>query len=454
MFTPIRSEINTPIDPVSIVPITLCYHSPFGPTMKADLIVTNITQLLTCASNGAPKHGHAMRDVGMIFEGAFAIADGKFIAVGTREEVEAQYSSGETIDAVGKVVSPGFVDPHTHIVFAGDRLDEFELKIQGADYLEILKHGGGIISTVRKTREAPLKELVEQARCRLNKMLGCGTTTAEIKTGYGLDLDTELKMLRVIDELNRTHPIEIVPTFLAAHAVPPEFKENAEGYIKLICEEMLPAAWSWYESSSFSEKGIPFFADIFCERNTFDLNLTRQVLEAAAGLGFGLKAHVDQFTNLGGSEYSISANATSIDHLDAISEDEIRLLAASNTIGVVIPTEGFNAGKTEFAPARRMIDADCAVAVTTDYNPGSAPCPSQQMAMSIACRYQKLMPAEAFNAATINAAFAVGLGRTHGSIEVGKAADFAIYDTNDYRMLVYEFGGPFAGSVWKQGRLI
>jgi imidazolonepropionase len=420
--------------------------------MHCDLLITNISQLVTCASGGKPKRGAAMRDVGIIENGAVAIADWKFVAVGTMEDVYSQYSTGEILDAGGRAVCPGFVDPHTHIVFAGDRLNEFQLKIQGAEYLDILAAGGGIISTVQKTRAASIEQLVEVSRKRLDKMLVCGTTTAEVKTGYGLDAETELKMLRVIEELDTTHPIDLVPTFLAAHAIPPEFKGNTDGYVDLICGEMLPAAWDWYIASHFRAKGIPFFADVFCERNAFDLDQARRVFETAGGIGFKLKAHVDQFTNLGGSEYSINANAASIDHLDAISDAEIASLSDSQTIGIVIPTESFSAGKTQFADARRMIDAGCAIALSTDYNPGSAPCPSMPMAMAISCRYQKLLPSEALNAATINAAFGIGMAEYVGSIEVGKSADLLICDSTDYRQLAYEFGGNQVSTVIKRGQ--
>lgn len=419
--------------------------------MRCDLLVTNIGQLVTCASGGKPKRGIGMLDVGIIPNAAVAISDGKFVAVGNQAEIESTYETTEIIDAHGKVVTPGFVDPHTHIVFAGDRLNEFELKIKGAEYLDILAGGGGIVSTVKNTREASFESLVEQSRKRLDKMLACGTTTAEVKTGYGLDTETELKMLRVIEELDRTHAVDVVPTFLAAHAVPPEFKGDTDGYVDLICKEMLPQAWQWYETSHFLGKGTPFSADVFCERNAFDLDQTSRVLETAASLGFRLKAHVDQFTNLGGSAYSIAMHAASIDHLDAISDEEIMSLAKSNTVGVVIPTENFSAGKTQFANARKMIDAGCSIAISTDYNPGSAPCPSMPMAMAIATRYQKLLPSEALNAATINAAFAIGLDETHGSIEAGKTADLLVIDSHDYRQIAYEFGGNLVGKVIKSG---
>ncbi len=421
---------------------------------KVDLIVHNAGQLVTCASGGKRKRGTAMQDVGIIVDGAVAIRDGKFVGVGTSSEILSAFSTDEMIDAEGRVVCPGFVDPHTHIVYAGDRLNEFELKIKGAEYLEILANGGGILSTVRNTREASFESLVEQSRERLDKMLACGTTTCEIKTGYGLNTQTELKMLRVIEELDQTHAIDVVPTFLAAHTVPPEFKGNTDGYVGLICEEMLPAAWDWYGQSHFAADETPFYADVFTEKNAFDLDQSRRILAAAQALGFKLKAHVDQFTNLGGSRLGVESRAVSIDHLDAISDDEMAELAASDTIGIVIPTETFNAGKTKFAPARRMIDAGCAIAISTDYNPGSAPCPSQPMAMAISCRYQKLLPSEALNAATVNAAYAIGLGDSHGSIEIGKRADLVIAEVEDYRQIGYEFGGNLIAKVITAGELI
>lgn len=394
-----------------------------------------------------------MRDVGIIENGAVAIADGKFVGVSSTEEVLGSFSADEMIDAQGRVVCPGFVDPHTHIVYAGDRLNEFELKIKGAEYLEILAAGGGILSTVKATRAATVEELVEQSSKRLDNMLACGMTTCEIKTGYGLDTETELKMLAVIEILDKIHSIDIVPTFLAAHTIAPEFKDAPDRYVNLICNEMLPLAWKWYAQSHFAATGTPFYCDVFTERNAFDVEQSRRVLETARDLGFGIKAHVDQFTNLGGSGLGIGLGAVSIDHLDAISADEIESLASSETVAVVIPTENFNAGKTQFANARKMIDVGCAIAITTDYNPGSAPCPSMPMAMAIACRYQKLLPSETLNAATINAAHAIGLGATHGSIEVGKIADLVMLDAVDYRLLAYEFGGNLVNTRVKAGKL-
>jgi imidazolonepropionase len=275
--------------------------------------------------------------------------------------------------------------------------------------------------------------------------------TAEIKTGYGLDTETELKMLAAIFELDKTHEIDLIPTFMPAHAFPPEFKGREDDYVDLVCGEMLPLANTEFQ---ISNSEVSFFVDVFCEKNAFTLEQSRRILETAKSLGFGLKAHVDEFTNLGCARLAIELGATSIDHLDATSDEEIALLAASSTIGIVTPTVNFNFGSTHFADARKMIDKGCAIAVSTDYNPGSAPCPSQPLAMAIACRYQKLLPSEAFNAATINSAYAIGSGAAVGSLEVGKYADVLVLDTNDYRQIAYEFGANFVETIIKKGEIL
>ncbi len=450
---------------------------------KADLIIHNAKQLVTCASDGNAKKGNAMQDVGIIEKGAVAVVDGIIEAVGTSREILNEFESEIVIDAEQKSVTPGFVECHTHIVYAGNRLDEFELKIKGAEYLEILESGGGILSTVKKTREASLEELVEQSRKRLNKLFELGVTTCEVKTGYGLNTETELKMLGAILKLNQIHPINLIPTLLAAHAVPPEFQGKSDEYVDLICDETIPYAFRLFaenlidgsETYITSEVGTqnagigvryidesewlekwqnnPMFIDVFCEKGAFNLEQSKKVLETGKRFGMKIKAHVDEFTNLGCAAFAIESGATSIDHLDATSDLEIEMLAASDTIGVVTPTVNFNFGSTEFADVRKMIDAGCAIAVSTDYNPGSAPCPSLPNAMAIACRYQKLLPNEAINAITINAAFAVGMGNKFGSMEVGKQADILILETDDYRELAYEFGGNLVGKIIKNGKL-
>jgi len=439
--------------------------------MNADLIIHNIGQLITCASRGKLKKGAAMQDVGFIENGAVAVVGGEIVSIGKAEEIHESFKSENVLDAQNKVVCPAFVECHTHIVFAGNRLDEFELKIRGADYLEILAGGGGIISTVKQTRQASLAELIEQSQKRLDKMLRLGVATCEVKTGYGLDTETELKILEAIFELNKTHPVDLVPTFLAAHAVPPEYRQvqnsksgalSSNDYVDLICEEMIPKAIDLHKTSHlFGSQNLDteplnpnFFIDVFCEENAFTLEQSKKVLEAGKRYGMKIKAHVDEFTNLGAARMAIELGATSIDHLDKISCAEIDLLASSETVGVVTPTVNFNFGMAEFADARKMIDAGCAIAVSTDYNPGSAPCPSLPNAMAIACRYQKLLPSEVLNAATINAAFAVGLGEKTGSIEVGKQADILILETDDYRDLAYEFGGNLVATVIKKGKII
>lgn len=420
---------------------------------NADLIVKTSGQLLTCASPAGPKRDASMRDAGIVMGGAVAIIDSRIVAVDKASKIEAAFEAAETIDAGSAVVCPGLVDAHTHIVYAGERLDEFELKIGGADYLEILASGGGIISTVRHTRQASREELFAQSLTRLDKMLALGTTCVEVKTGYGLGIESELKMLEVIAELDKAHHIDIVPTFLAAHAVPPEFRDDPDGYVELVCCEMLPAARQWYEHSHFFPE-TPFFADVFTERNAFDTAQTSRIFDAARSLGFKLKAHVDEFTNLGGSRLSIESGAVSIDHLDMISDAEIEILSKSPTVAVVTPTVNFNFGSTHFADARKLIDRGCAVAASTDYNPGSALCPSQQMTMAIACRYQKLLPAEAINAATVNAAHACGVAHRAGSLEVGKLADILILSASDYRDIAFEFGGNSVRTVVKKGKVV
>lgn len=420
---------------------------------NSGLLVHGIAQLVTCAGPDS-KRAAAVRNVGLIEDGAVAVSGGNIIAVGKSAELRKQFKAEQELDAKGRVVCPGFVDPHTHVVFAGDRIGEFEQRIAGKSYQDIAAAGGGIVSSMRATRAASEDEIVQQSRRRLDAMLKLGTTTAEAKTGYGLDVESELKLLRATATLDQQHALDLVPTFLGAHALPPEYRGRGDDYVRLINEQMLPQVLAWYRASHFAKAGVPLFADVFCEQNAFSLEQSRAILTAAKAAGLPLKAHVDEFSDLGGLNMALELGATSVDHLDVTGEAGIRLLAASQSIGVVIPTVNFNFGSTHFANARAMLDAGCAIALTTDINPGSAPCPSIPFAMALACRYQKLMPAEALNAVTINAAYAIGLGDRIGSIEVGKRADLLLLDTKDWRALAYEFGGNPVAQVIKKGRIV
>lgn len=419
-----------------------------------DLLIHSAAQLVTCASPGGPKRGAAMREVGLIADGAVAITGEQIVAAGPSAELRAHYRAARELDASGRIVCPGFVDPHTHVVFAGDRVAEFEQRIAGASYLEIMAAGGGIAFTTRATRAASLEQLVDATRPRLAAMLAHGTTTAEAKSGYGLDTAAELRLLEACAQLDQTQPLELVPTFMGAHALPPEYRGRPDDYVELVIHEMTPAVAEWYRRSHFVARGTPLFADVFCEQNAFDVAQSRRVLLAARDAGMQLKAHVDEFSELGGLAMALDLGAVSVDHLDATGPDGIARLAGSDAVGVVIPAVNFNLGSAHYANARAMIDAGAALALTTDINPGSAPCPSMQLVLAIACRYQWLLPAEALVAATINAAHAIGLSERVGSIEPGKQADLLIVAAPDYRHLAYQFGGNQVEVVFKRGQRV
>jgi imidazolonepropionase len=423
------------------------------PPMQIDLLIHSVAQLVTCASSVGPKRGKAMKDVGVIEDGAIAITDGHIVAVEPTHAIRtAQYATHE-IDATGKVACPGFIDPHTHLVYAGDRVSEWEMKLHGANYLDILAAGGGILSTMRATREASLEQLVEQARQRLNLMFRNGVTTCEIKTGYGLSVEAELKMLRAIEQLAQTHPCGVLLTLLAAHATPPEFKSDPDGYVDLVIEEIIPQAAAWFEAEARANHFPPMACDAFCEANAFTVEQSRRVLLAGKRHGLTPKIHADQFNSLGGVPMALELGSVSCDHLDATTAEDRARLAQSDAIAVVLPAVNFHLGSTHFADARAMIDAGCALALSTDRNPGSAPCLSPALVMAIACRYQKLTPAEALNACTINAAHALGIGDVVGSLEAGKLADVLIVDAPDYRHLAYQFGVNLVETVIKRGAI-
>ncbi len=422
--------------------------------MHVDTLIHSAAQLVTCASPDGPKRGPTLADVGLIPHGALAIQDGQILAVGSTPELRARYTGRQEVDATGKVVCPGFVDPHTHLVYAGDRAGELEMRIRGASYMEILEAGGGILSTMRQTRAASVEQLVAESRPRLDAMLALGTTTAEVKTGYGLDTPSELKMLQAIARLDQGHPCQLAPTFLGAHAVPPEFQGRTDDYVALVIQEMLPQAQAWHAGSPFAARGWPLFCDVFCEENVFDREQSRRILEAGLARGMPAKIHADEFVNLGGVSLAVELGAVSADHLDVTPPEEVALLARSRTLGVVLPAVNFNLGSTLFADARAMVDAGVALALATDINPGSAPCPSMPLVMAMACRYQQLLPSEALNASTINAAHALGLGHLLGSLEPGKQADVLVIDAPDYRHLAYWFGVNLVEQVFIKGKRV
>ncbi len=413
-----------------------------------DLLLLGAGQLITCRGpRKGPLRGKSLSDPGCIEDGAIAVTGGRISAIGTRDEVTAAMRGAEaarTIDAGGRVVMPGWVDPHTHAVFAGYRADEYEARIRGDSYLEIEKRGGGIKRSVREVREISEEKLFEISRRRLLRMLEQGVTTIEIKTGYGLDLDSEMKMLRVIARLGRETPLDVVATFMGAHQVPPGFAGAAE-YVDLIVKEMIPAVAS---------SGLARFIDVFCEKGVFDVAQTRRILEAGKEYGFGLKLHADEIFSIGGTPLAVEMGAVSVDHLTMITPADIAALAGSGTVGVLLPSTSFGLASRRFAPARDLVGSGAAVALSTDFNPGSAPSSSMPLAVSIACSQMGLVPAEAINAATYNAACAVGMEKETGSLEMGKKADIVVYDVADYREIPSRAGLNHAAIVVKEGRVV
>lgn len=415
---------------------------------RVDLLLRGAGQLITCRNtSGGTKRGASLSDPGLVQNGAVAVADGKILTTGTGEEVAARIEGAtvsEVFDADGRVVMPGWVDPHTHAVFSNYRADEYEARIRGDSYLEIERRGGGIKRTVQGVREMEEDALFEISKRRILQMVGQGTTTIEIKSGYGLDLINELKMLRVVSRLDAELPLDVVATFMGAHQVPPEFDKSAD-YTRVVIEEMLPAV---------VEKELARFIDVFCEEGVFDLEETRAILEAGRRSGLGLKVHADEITSMGGAELAVEMEAVSAEHLVMVSPQGIRRLAGSGTIAVLLPGTTFGLGSRRFAPARELIAAGAAVALATDFNPGSAPSSSMPLTVAIACSQMGLTPAEAINAATCNAAFALGMGESVGSIEEGKKADFVVYDVEDYREVPSRAGFNHAVSVFKEGTLV
>ena len=409
-----------------------------------DFLLYGAGQLLTCSNPGkGPKRGKSLSDPGIVTDGAIAVSGGVISAVGARADVERIIGSSRVervIDAGGRVVMPGWVDAHTHAVFSRYRADEYDARIRGVGYLEIERRGGGIKRTVREVREMSEQRLFEVSRRRLAKILEGGTTTIEIKSGYGLDLENELKMLRVIARLGRELPLDVVPSFMGAHQKPPGSEGGA--YVRTVIDEMIPAV---------AREGLAEFVDVFCESGVFTLEETEEILSAARAHGLGLKIHADEITPQGGAELAARLGARSAEHLTKISPAGLAALASSDTIAVLLPGTTFGLGSRQFAPAREMIDRGAAVALATDFNPGSAPSCSMPFAIAVACSQMRMTAAEAVNAATVNAAFAVGRGERAGSLEKGKQADFVGYDVEDYREIPSRAGTNHAVVVVKSG---
>lgn len=408
------------------------------------LAVVNCSQLVTVAGPGRARVGAEMRDLFVVEGAGMLVENGRIVDVNYEADIKRQIDvQTAVLDCEGKCVLPGFVDAHAHPVFAGNRIDEFEMRSKGATYEEIAAAGGGIWSTVEKTRAADEDDLVDESRDHLEWAMRCGTTTMEAKSGYGLSVNDEIKMLRVIQTLNEHGTMRLVPTFLGAHSIPKGVP--AGDYRRTILEVMLPAV---------VESGLAVFCDVFCEKGYFDLHDSSEILTRARELGLGLRMHADQLTNGGGAMLAAALGAKTADHLEQTDEDGIRALKQGGVQPVLLPGSVYALGKTRYPLARRMIDEGLAVVVATDFNPGSSPTPSIPMVLSLACTQMKMTPAEAITAATVNAAHSLDLGLQIGSLEPGKRADFALFDTEDYREIAYYFGMQQASAVYVAGKCV
>ena len=408
------------------------------------LLVTNIGVLATPLGSSA-QGGEAQGAVRMMKNAWVLIDKGAIIGVGNGRLPQnvggIDLRTVETIDAQGSLVTPGLVDAHTHLIFGGWRQNELALKLRGVPYLDILAQGGGILSTVRATRAASQEELADKARLALDEMLALGTTTCEAKSGYGLDTETELRQLRAIRALDQTHPIDLVPTFLGAHALPEAYKNDRAGYIRLLCGEMIPAA---------AAEGLAEFCDVFCETGVFTAEESRAILEAGKKYGLRPKIHADEIDPIGGSRLAGEIGAVSAEHLIVCPEEGITAMAAGGTAACLLPCTSFYLGAA-YAPARRMVEAGVPVAMATDFNPGSCPCLNMQLVMSLGCLKYRLTPEEVLTAVTLNGAAAIGRADRTGSVEPGKWGDLVIWEAEDLNYICYRLGGNLARTVIKKG---
>lgn len=414
--------------------------------MTKPIWIKHAAQLATLASDiKGPRTKEGMSDLGVIEDGSLWIEDGIIQAVGTTEELEKRYSKrlheAEIVNAMNHLVTPGLVDPHTHVVYGGSREREFEMRLQGATYMDIMNAGGGIHATTRMTREATEDELIEQTTRRLDSFLAHGVTTVEGKSGYGMNLETEIKQLRVMKRLQEQHMIDIVPTFMGAHAVPPEYKGREDEFVDYLIHNMLPVV---------AEEKLAEFNDVFCEKGVYTPEQSERILEAGKQFGLIPKIHADEIEPYGGAELAAKVGAISAEHLLKASEEGIKAMAKSGTIACLLPATALYL-REEAALGRKMIDEGVAVAISTDCNPGSSPTTSMPLVMNLACISMRLTPAEALTAATYNAACAINRQEQVGSLEVGKQADIVLWKTKSYQELQYLFGVNHVKSVWKKG---
>jgi imidazolonepropionase len=410
------------------------------------LAIVNCRQLVTLAGPRRPRTGAELREIAIIPAGAMRIRNGRIAAVGPRSDIERATNQDTVIvDAGGRIVLPGFVDAHTHPVFAGTRADEFERRAAGATYAEIAAEGGGIRSTVRKTRASTEAALLQSARRYTDWFLRAGTTTIEAKSGYGLSLEAEIKILRVIRMIHAEGRLRCVPTFLGAHEIPDEYRGKTAEYAQLVIHEMLP---------QIAESRLAEYCDVFCEPNVFPAPIAAEIVRSARALGLGVRMHADQFSVDHGSLVAAEAGAATADHLERTSPAALAALRDAGVKPVLVPASVYNLGSTHYPDARRMIELGLGVVLATDFNPGSSPTASLPMVFSIACTHMKMTPAECITAATINAAYSLDRGHEIGSLEPGKLADFVIHDCEDYRELPYFFGRETARAVYAGGACV
>ena len=409
-----------------------------------NLLIKNIAQLVTVSGEGKPSRaGKEMRELHIVENAAVLIEGGIVQRIASTNELAAD-AEIEVLDAGNRVALPGFVDSHTHTVFAGNRANEFAMRSEGKTYQEIANAGGGILSTMNATRSATKKELLRSAERRMNEMMKHGTTTVEVKSGYGLNAEAETKVLDVIHDLRRDHLMSVVPTFLGAHAFPPEYAQDRNGYVELIINKMLPYV---------GERQLATFCDVFCDEGYFDLHQTEQILLEAKRHGLIPKVHADQIATIGGTELAVHLNAISVDHLEHLTTKGIEALRGSSTIATILPGASFFLNHP-YAPARSIIEAGIPLAIASDFNPGSSMSFSMPMMMTIACTHMKMTPEEAITASTLNGAAALGLSNEVGSVEVGKQADIVLFDVADYRHIAYHFGFNHVWKVIKNGTVL